>query len=43
MAEHSGDRPADDVATLRALIAQLQTLLAEERTKRERAEDALQK
>jgi PAS domain S-box-containing protein len=43
MPEHSGDRSADDVATLRVRIEQLQTLLAEERAKRKRAEDALQR
>ena len=43
MAENSGDRSTDDVETLRARIAQLQTLLGEERAKREQAEEALQK
>ncbi len=41
MAEHSDDRSTDDVETLRARIAQLQTLLGEEQAKREQAEDAL--
>jgi PAS domain S-box-containing protein len=42
MAENSDDRSTDDVETLRARIAQLHTLLGEERAKRERAEEALQ-
>jgi len=43
MAEDSGDRSTGDIETLRAHIAQLQTLLGEERAKREQAEEALQK
>lgn len=43
MAEDTDDRSTDDVETLRARIAQLQTLLGEEQAKRQRAEEARQK
>ncbi len=42
MAENSSERLTDDGETLRARIAQLETLLGKERAKRERAEEALQ-
>ena len=41
MAEYSDDRSPDDVETLRERITELETLLGEERSKREQAEGAL--